>query len=53
MRKDAFKNKSQSNMTAWDLDCHQLYKPSWRGKAKRLFRRIARRKLKREIEEEE
>lgn len=52
MRKDEFKNKSQSNITAWDLDCPQLYKPNWRGKAKRLFRKIARKKLKREIEKE-
>lgn len=49
MRKDQFKNKMQIEMTASDLNCGKIYHPKWRGVAKRIFRRLARKRLKREI----
>lgn len=43
----------QSNMTTYDLDCPQIYNPRWKGKAKKLFRKIARHKLKENLSKEE
>ena len=45
MRKDEFKNYCQIDMTSYDLNCGEIYKPKWRGKLKRTFRRLARRRL--------
>lgn len=50
MRKDEFKNKCQIELTAHDLNCAKVYSPKWRGKVKRLFRRVARKRMKRENE---
>lgn len=53
MRKDEFKNKMQAEMTAEDLDCPQLFRPRWKGKAKKLFRKIARKRIKEDLLKEE
>ena len=41
-------------MTAYDLNCGRIYCPKWKGNLKRLFRRMARRRVKRDwdIQEE-
>ena len=49
MRKDCFKNEIQADMTANDINCNHVYRPRWRGKAKRLLRRAARQRIKRDI----
>jgi len=49
MRKDQFKNSCEIDMTAFDLNVGNIYKPKFRGKLKRVFRRKARRKLKQNI----
>jgi hypothetical protein len=51
-RKDDFKNNYQSEMTSTDLDCLHLYHPKWRGKAKKQFRKMARKRLKENIAKE-
>lgn len=51
-RKDKFKNEYQSEMTSTDLDCPQFYHPKWRGKAKKQFRKLARKRLKNKLLEE-
>ncbi len=50
LRKDCFKNKYQNDMTAYDLNCGRIYCPKWKGNLKRLFRRMARKRLKRDLD---
>lgn len=51
-RRDDFKNEYQSEMTSTDLDCPQIYHPKWRGKAKKQFRKMARKRLKEKVSDE-
>lgn len=51
-RKDYFKNEYQSEMTSTDLDCPKFYHPKWRGKAKKQFRKLARKRLKNKLVKE-
>jgi hypothetical protein len=48
-RKDDFKNEYQSEMTSTDLDCPDIYHPRWRGRAKKMFRKLARKRLKEKL----
>lgn len=52
MRSDEFKNVIQVDMTASDLNCNDVYNPRDRGKDKKRLRKIARKRIKKELMKE-
>ena len=50
---DKFKEKTITNYTAWDINCPYICRMrKTRNKLIKLFKRIARRNLKRELQKE-
>lgn len=45
---DRFKEKTRKEYRAWDIDCPYIGSRKWKIKLKKRFKKIARKRLKRE-----
>jgi hypothetical protein len=46
---DALKKETVKDFTAWDLNCPRVVNPRGKHKLKKIFKRKARRKMKKEV----